>query len=67
MIPTDRDYPNVNDLSGPADCDLETCHAGDEPEEVEFEDDGQPSEYQEWQDFMGGDDWDHGQYDSFDE
>ena len=27
------------------------------------EDDGQPSEYEEWQDFMGGDDWDHGQYD----
>ncbi len=28
-----------------------------------FEDDGQPSEYDEWQDYMGGDDWDHGQYD----
>ena len=27
------------------------------------EDDGQPAEYEEWQDFMGGDDWDHGQYD----
>jgi hypothetical protein len=27
-------------------------------------DDGQPSEYQEWQDYMGGDDWDQGQYDS---
>ena len=27
------------------------------------EDDGQPSEYDEWQDFYGGDDWDHGQYD----
>jgi len=25
-------------------------------------DDGQPSEYDEWQDFYGGDDWDHGQY-----
>lgn len=24
--------------------------------------DGQPSEYDEWQDFMGGDDWDHGQW-----
>ena len=32
-------------------------------EECEDEDDGQPSEYEEWQDFMGGDDWDHGQYD----
>lgn len=27
-------------------------------------DDGQPSEYEEWQDYMGGDDWDHGQFDS---
>lgn len=27
-------------------------------------DDGQPDEYTEWQDYMGGDDWDHGQYDS---
>jgi len=26
-------------------------------------DDYQPSEYDEWQDFMGGDDWDQGQYD----
>jgi hypothetical protein len=28
-----------------------------------YENDGQPSEYEEWQDYMGGDDWDHGQYD----
>ena len=28
-----------------------------------YEDDGQPTEYQEWQDVYGGDDWDHGQYD----
>jgi len=26
-------------------------------------DDGQPTEYEEWQDYMGGDDWDFGQYD----
>ena len=32
----------------------------------DYEDDGQPSEYEEWQDYMGGDDWDHGQYDSGD-
>ena len=31
----------------------------------ECEDDGQPSEYDEWQDYMGGDDWDHGQYDEY--
>jgi|TARA_R110000824_G_scaffold55629_11_gene153089 hypothetical protein len=29
----------------------------------EPEDDGQPSEYEEWQDYMGGDDWDFGEYD----
>ncbi len=29
------------------------------------DDDGQPSEYTEWQDYMGGDDWDHGQYDEW--
>lgn len=28
-------------------------------------DDGQPSEYDEWQDYYGGDDWDHGQYDDY--
>lgn len=27
------------------------------------DDDRQPDEYTEWQDYMGGDDWDHGQYD----
>lgn len=27
------------------------------------DDDCQPDEYTEWQDYMGGDDWDHGQYD----
>ena len=31
--------------------------------DIGYEDDGQPSEYEEWQDYMGGDDWDHGQYD----
>lgn len=37
----------------------------DGPVEVGSEDDydGQPSEYEEWQDYMGGDDWDQGQYD----
>jgi len=31
-------------------------------DEADF-DDGQPSEYEEYQDFYGGDDWDQGQYD----
>ena len=30
------------------------------------DDDGQPTEYEEWQDVNGGDDWDHGQYDCMD-
>lgn len=34
----------------------------DRDNDEEFEDDGQPDEYTEWQDYMGGDDWDHGQY-----
>jgi len=36
----------------------------DESEESEDDFDGQPDEYQEWQDFYGGDDWDHGQFDN---
>ena len=31
------------------------------------EDDGQPTEYDEWQDYFGGDDWDHGQYDQYED
>ena len=38
----------------------------EEPTDEIMEDDGQPSEYDEWQDYMGGDEWDHGQYDSCD-
>lgn len=33
-------------------------------DDYEIENDGQPDEYTEWQDFMGGDDWDQGQYDT---
>ena len=32
-------------------------------QEEDSVDDGQPTEYEEWQDYMGGDDWDQGQYD----
>jgi hypothetical protein len=32
----------------------------------EYEDDGQPTEYEEWQDLYGGDDYDHGQFDCYD-
>jgi hypothetical protein len=41
--------------------DAETEH--DIEYDADPEDDGQPSEYEEWQDYMGGDDWDQGQYD----
>ena len=34
-------------------------------DEFNGEDDGQPSEYDEWQDYMGGDDWDYGQCDEW--
>lgn len=37
----------------------------DELYDYDDDDDGQPSEYEEWQDFYGGDDWDHGQYDEY--
>lgn len=40
-----------------AECDCEDCTRDD------YENDGQPDEYTEWQDYMGGDDWDHGQFD----
>ena len=39
-------------------------HDGDMDEGEGDEDDGQPSMYEEYQDLYGGDDWDHGQYDS---
>jgi len=39
---------------------------GDYRFESETYDDGQPSEYDEWQDYYGGDDgWDHGDSDVF--
>jgi hypothetical protein len=41
-------------------CENRDCGSEDEDEDY----DGQPDEYTEWQDYMGGDDWDHGQYDS---
>ena len=39
------------------------CEADDRVDFDEPEHDGQPDEYTEWQDYMGGDDWDQGQYD----
>ena len=45
--------------------DLDDCDTNESIEieiEDEYEDDGQPSEYDEWQDFYGGDDFDYGTY-----
>ena len=56
-FPENRD--NINDIEA-------LVREADESEDLtlDFEDyDGQPSEYDEWQDFYGGDDWDQGQYD----
>jgi len=50
------------DIDEELDMDEEDCGDVDDNEEP-YEDDGQPSEYDEWQDFYGGDDWDQGQYD----
>ena len=38
-------------------------HTNNDEMDDEEEYDGQPDEYTEWQDYMGGDDWDHGQFD----
>ena len=57
------DYEQIAQESALWPC-LDDDSMSDETEEIEPEDDGQPTEYEEWQDFYGGDDWDHGQYDN---
>jgi hypothetical protein len=55
------------DLELPTDSELEDDEVVRDLSDDWYDaDDGQPSEYTEWQDYMGGDDWDHGQYDSSD-
>lgn len=44
------------------DAQYEDAKVDEEYQELDFND-GQPDSYTEWQDYMGGDDWDHGQYD----
>lgn len=46
--------------------DEEDLRLAEDECDIDYEDDGQPTEYEEWQDFMGGDDSDHGQYDDYD-
>jgi len=68
------DYSGSFDLQPPTEQsepwdDLDDCDTNDSIEieiEDECEDDGQPTEYEEWQDYNGGDDWDQGQYDCMD-
>tara|TARA_R100000963_G_C4554274_1_gene45872 strand:- start:277 stop:480 length:204 start_codon:yes stop_codon:yes gene_type:complete len=50
----------LEDLARQIDVDI---MLSDEIDDDDYEDDGQPTEYEEWQDVYGGDDWDHGQYD----
>ena len=50
----------LEDLARMIDVDI---MLSDESDDDDYEDDGQPTEYDEWQDVYGGDDWDHGQYD----
>ena len=48
------------------DCDIATDESADVSSYGDdWEDDGQPTEYEEYQDLYGGDDWDHGQYDEY--
>ena len=59
----DQDFENyVDEMAEEHVHVAESLHNGDLDSD-EPEDDGQPTEYEEWQDYMGGDDWDHGQYD----
>ena len=59
-FPENRDNINdIEDMIREADDREELTIAEDDWDEY----DGQPSEYDEWQDFYGGDDWDQGQYD----
>jgi hypothetical protein len=72
------DYSGSFDLQPPDDYESDEDSLGDQTTndsieieivdecEDECEDDGQPTEYEEWQDFNGGDDWDQGQYDCMD-
>ena len=57
-------YDDENLMRDESEFDVFGLHPS-EAELDDFADDGQPDEYTEWQDYMGGDDWDHGQYDEY--
>ena len=57
-----RNSRHIRLVDDPTDPEHDEVGDADTDYDIEY-DDGQPSEYEEWQDYMGGDDWDHGQYD----
>jgi len=73
-IESDIDFDAEDDdmlFNEALDMDEDDCYdEEDEEDEEDFEGDGQPSEYEEWQDYMGGDDdpreWDYDPSGDFD-
>ena len=57
-------YDDENLMRDDSEFDVFDLHTS-EAELDDFEDDGQPDLYTEMQDHMGGDEWDHGQYDEY--
>jgi len=55
-----------SDENNECSCDRMDWSEGEDEEFEADEDDGQPTEYEEYQDLYGGDDWDQGQYDDYD-
>ena len=63
MTPSENIYcSNADVVDG---LDIDDMMEDDQYESVQFDDvdDGQPTMYDEMQDYYSGDDWDHGQYD----
>ncbi len=61
-------YNSREDVVDAVDVDLDSSEWEDDAmgdDDVYFEDDGQPTIYEEYQDLYDGDDWDHGQYDEY--
>lgn len=63
MCPNCRDYGCEYCDQGNIEEEYDDVFGDESPRHCEEIDDGQPSEYDEWQDVFGGDDSDCGQYD----
>ena len=60
MTPAENIYrSDYDEVDGLLELDCDSVELEPTPE-----DDGQPTIYEEYQDLYGGDDWDHGQYDT---